>query len=566
MKLEKFFVKNFRSIQRLEINTAESSIITLIGSISVGKSSVLRSLELFWNEYLYDQERENLQDRIFFSNVQHRQKQTSIEAEWHFLCTNETVEQTQFDDSDKIKQFLMEKNPSKIILKIKFDPANDKKPERYVGWRERDSEQPKDKELFNNSIQWMTDDPYSSEIENFHLDFGSRLIFRFRADFNVNVELYINKLQEKPKEKKSLEKLISKVFGENIVIDYVERPNGKNKSMFHKAVILRRDDGTVQPFAFLSHSSKKLLAMLMTINTSNNHYPESTNGKLHESLILPKILLIDSPEIGDPRAQRALAEILIDYAHPHQIFLSTQSPRFMLGSVYLVKLYNSSTIVTPITTQTDIEQIVSILGIKPSDSLSSDAVVFVEGITDAVVFRIFLEKIERAENLIQGPLVSFVPVDGWSKMTFTISLRILKSKFVRTYAYAIVDGDTWSQADHFQKDHFQKIQHSFENMFGHKTFLRLKEECLESIFLANPSCISKLYSADVNIVRERINHYKNLAFKDKDCLKELVKEFSSHSHIYASDIASKLAYEFEIDQIPDRILRLFRKILWDSKK
>lgn len=561
MKLEKFSIKNFRSVQRLEINTADSSIITLIGSISVGKSSVLRSLELFWNEALYDQEREGLEDRIFFSNVQKRTEKTNIEAEWHFITTNRTIEQIQFEGS-VIKQFLIEKNPSKIILKLHFDPATDKKPARYVGWKNHAEKTDANSTIESNGIQWMTYDPYSQEIEKFHLEFGSHLLFRFRSDFNINTELYIKKLQEKPKEKENLEKLVSQVFGEPITFDYMANHHtDKNRNpMFDKAVILKRN-GTVQPFKFLSHSSKRLLAMLSILNTSSNHYPENTKGKLAESIILPKILLIDSPEIGDPRSQRALTDILIEYSQHHQIFLATQSPRFMLGHAYLVKLRYSSTVVTPITSQEDLDQVVQLLGIKPSDSLSSDAVVFVEGITDSTVFRVFLEKIIESENLPRGPLVSFVPVDGWNKMTFTISVRILKSKFVRTHAYAIVDGDTWRQSEIFHK-----IQNSFENIFGHKNFLRLKEECLETIFLNNPRIIAKVFSVNDFKVRERIAFHKKFDLKDKDVVRELVKEYTGSSEIYSSEMALKFAREFEESEIPDRIQRLFRKILWDSKE
>lgn len=72
MRLENFKIQNFRSIQRLEINCEESNILTLIGSISVGKSNVLRSLELFWNDSIYEQEIQSLQDRLFYSEIQQR--------------------------------------------------------------------------------------------------------------------------------------------------------------------------------------------------------------------------------------------------------------------------------------------------------------------------------------------------------------------------------------------------------------------------------------------------------------------------------------------------------------
>ena len=172
-----------------------------------------------------------------------------------------------------------------------------------------------------------------------------------------------------------------------------------------------------------------------------------------------------------------------------------------------------------------------------------------------------MAKIERSENLSRGPLVSFVPVDGWSKMTFTISLRILKSKFVRTHAYAIVDGDTWRQTESFHK-----IQNSFERMFGHKNFLRLKEECLETLFLANPYCIAKVFSVPEEEIIRKIAYYKKFSKKDKDCVRELTKEYYKPNPVYTADTALLFAREFAVDQIPDRIQRLFRKILWDSNQ
>lgn len=237
----------------------------------------------------------------------------------------------------------------------------------------------------------------------------------------------------------------------------------------------------------------------------------------------------------------------------------------MLGSAYLVRLFNSSTIVSHINTQKDINKVVKILGIKPSDSLSSDAVVFVEGITDAAVFRIFMEKIEAHENLSKRPIITFIPVDGWTKMAFTISVKILKSKFVRTNAYAIVDGDTVSQTKSFNK-----IQNSFESVFGHKSFLRLKDECLESIFLKYPSHIANVLKIKEKIVINKIKELKKFAKKDKEILKEILSEYIQQNKIdkgkfvYSSLIASNIARKFEYEDIPDRIQKLFRKVLWDT--
>jgi predicted ATP-dependent endonuclease of OLD family len=564
LRLEKFSIKNFRSLQDLQFNCEEYNIITLIGSISVGKSNILRSLELFWNSALYEQERKSIQDRQFFSEIQKRARDTKIEATYYFSCKNKTIEQTQF--TGIVKQFLLENKPSIIVIKFIFDPNKDKKPARWVGWvpqNETEENFEKLDQKNGHGIYWMIEDPYSQYVEEFHLELGHRLIYRFRAEWDIDVELYLKKLQEKPNEKKNLEDLISRVFGENMKIEYIERPHHKsNGNMFNKAVIFRRRNKSILPFTFLSHASKRLIAMLSVLTNSNNHYPHNANHVVKENFILPKILLIDSPEIGDPRSQRALAEIFIEYSENHQIFLTTHSPRFMLGSTYLVRLYNSSTIASHINTQNDLEKVVDILGIKPSDSLSSDAVVFVEGITDAAVFRIFLKKIEENEKLSKQPVISFIPVDGWTKMTFTISLRILKSKFVRTKAFAIVDGDTWRQTRSFNR-----IQSSFESVFGHKSFLRLKDDCLESIFLKFPFHIAKGLDIKEKDVVDLITKLKNQDVKDKDILKQIIAVHSRNSNlkgqIYTSQHAISIAQQFTFEEIPDRIQRLFRKVLWD---
>lgn len=214
MRLEKFKIQNFRSIQRLEINCEESNILTLIGSISVGKSNVLRSLELFWNDSIYEQEIQSLQDRLFYSEIQQRTQETKIEGEWCFNCTNETVDSVQFEET-VLKDFLHEYKPAKIILKFAFDPSKDKKPARWIGWLPSDPDQDQSSEEYRKNghgINWLVKDPYSQYAEDFHLDLGSKLIYRFRAEWDINVELYLKKIQEKPQEKKSLENLISRVL------------------------------------------------------------------------------------------------------------------------------------------------------------------------------------------------------------------------------------------------------------------------------------------------------------------------------------------------------------------
>jgi predicted ATP-dependent endonuclease of OLD family len=393
-------------------------ILTFIGALSTGKSNILRSLELFWNPEIFKQELELAEERAFYSSFQENKNDNiDIEGEWVFNLRSQKEFFGLFYGTE-FYNFLEENNPKQLIIKLKFNPNENKtRPARFLGWTTNEN---------YNKITWFVEDPYSKLLEDFHYTFGNRLIFKFRGDF-PDVEKLLLSFQDKPEQLSYLESLFGRVLGEKIHFEFLESPNTSRKVIIDIGV-----NKSKLPYTFLSHSTKRLLAILTILTESNKPIIDELLGQ--KVFNPPKILLIDNPEVGEPKTQRKLADIFIEHAPPHQIILTTSSPRFMIGNVNLVKIRNSNSIVSPIESDSDIEEVVNLLGVRPSDSLSADAVVFVEGITDAAVLRVFQELVFQVYQSdpdhpkVRPPIIAFIPVGGWTKLSFTISVKVLKSR------------------------------------------------------------------------------------------------------------------------------------------
>jgi hypothetical protein len=263
-----------------------------------------------------------------------------------------------------------------------------------------------------------------------------------------------------------------------------------------------------------------------------------------------------------------LADLLVDNISNNQIIFSTASLRFLIGDLYLAHLDHNLTSLKKIdsTNDSDVELLVKTLGIRPSDSLSADAVIFLEGYIDKAVLETWYEIVQN--SLDEGqffyskriPRISFIPIDGWTKMSFIISVRILKEKFVRSKAFALVDGDTYESDPGL----FAKIFNSFERVFGEKTFFKLNEPCIESIMLNNPRAIAKVFKMNEQTLSKRIVKLRKKN-SDKEVLKIIYSEFAKtklREERYNSKIAQAIAQEFKYEEIPNKLIHIFKKIAW----
>lgn len=272
-----------------------------------------------------------------------------------------------------------------------------------------------------------------------------------------------------------------------------------------------------------------------------------------------QIIIIDDPGLYlHPKSERRLARKLEDFSIDHQILFSTHSTRLLIGHAYLVELIKGWTKVRPIRGEKSIKKVVKLLGIRPSDSLGADVVVFVEGKTDVRVFRVF-------EDLLLGDRmsrnrVSYIGVGGWTNMKFILSIELLKSKFVRSRAIAITDGDI------INSETYLKIKKNWASVFPENTFFSLKEECIESLFLNNPIVFQRVFLmkneslTSTNKVREFIERNRERGISDKTIIRNIIERFSSGKR-YKSSVAERLARSFKVNEIPEYLVKFFNEFI-----
>jgi predicted ATP-dependent endonuclease of OLD family len=275
-----------------------------------------------------------------------------------------------------------------------------------------------------------------------------------------------------------------------------------------------------------------------------------------------QIVIIDEPNLHlHPKGERKIARILEKISNTHQIFFSTHSTRVLIGHAYLVELVKGFTKMKPIRGERSMRKVVKLLGIRPSDSFGSDTVVFVEGLTDARVFRVFEDLIREIDfSKVFLFRVSYIGVGGWTNVKFVLSLELLRSKFVRSRAIAITDGDITGTETYFS------LKKNWESVFPKSSFFTLHEQSIESLFLNNPLVFLRVKFKPQNklpslgeledyIKKERM---KGLS-SDKTITRKIIENLFGLR--YKSLIAEKLAKSFKKSEIPKYIVDFFNEFI-----
>ncbi len=159
------------------------------------------------------------------------------------------------------------------------------------------------------------------------------------------------------------------------------------------------------------------------------------------------VLAVEEPENSiHPRTQRILAETLWRHAEDRQILISTHSPSLVssypLESVNLITREDGSSSIVAVD-DTNVRRVVDELGIRPSDVLESDALVFVEGESDEKVFKAWYDTLRTStgnEDMARIHCL-FLGVWGLDNLPFYLDSKILKSRRLQPGIFHIVDGD-----------------------------------------------------------------------------------------------------------------------------
>jgi ABC-type multidrug transport system ATPase subunit len=213
-------------------------------------------------------------------------------------------------------------------------------------------------------------------------------------------------------------------------------------------------------FSFDQVDIKKALAPSLMVETDNidKMIPALSQGAGTQNFLIlalaqyyasgkfPRDLIIafEEPEISlHAGAQRKMWALINNLSQiiQQQIFVTTHSTIFIdenVDNIYLVKKRGGETTITPPKLNAEI---LKTLGIRGSDYFHSDALIFVEGLSDYKVFRSWAEASPPASWT--GIYFTFVPLGGLSALS-----DFKREDFLRltNRIYCIIDSDKSSRS------------------------------------------------------------------------------------------------------------------------
>ena len=551
MRINKLSLQNFRSIPHLKLDTLHN-LNCFIGAHNSGKTNVLDGISVFWDPFLRAKVQQNQLKKESLGQIVHQappilsyisdsniirgsfelEVKKSLES-WRdnsylndiFVKTASLHTQNQsydfFNDFlEKLEEIANLSNISafKFIMTLSQEQLLFVVQECYLKLSD------------GESLPLITD-----VLSIIQQAIGTAFIRRF--DEKTEYEFLNEKISRIIKRKDykaitALENFLKDVIGQEFIFELSE----------DQTVEVTIEQAFTSPLWRMSTGTIRIISLAYLLTAS------STN----------QIIIIDDPGLYlHPKSERKLAKKLEVFSSDHQIFFSTHSTRLLIGHAYLVELRKGWTKVSPIRGEKSMKKVVNLLGIRPSDSLGADVVVFVEGKTDTKVFRAF-------EDLLLGnriPLnrVSYIGVGGWTNMKFVLSIELLKSKFVRSRAIAITDGDI------VNSEAYLKVKRNWTSVFPENTFISLREECIESLFLNNPVVFERVFakiseSFSLNEVQEFIKRNRERGISDKTITRNITERYLSGKK-YRSSVAERLAKSFEKDEIPKYVTKFFNELV-----
>ncbi|MHA1226687.1 MAG: ATP-dependent nuclease, partial [Candidatus Hodarchaeales archaeon] len=424
---------------------------------------------------------------------------------------------------DKVTEKVQAENLAGFVFKIALNKENFTLTKEEIGLKTR-----------NGEILDFNDEVLPIEI--IQEAFASTFIKRFDEKLDSQKELQSNLMKLlREKDYKTLDKI--EEFLRDVLSQKFRFELGARIANKGQTIDVTVEDAFTSPLWRISSSTKRIISIAYLLSSTP----------------IDQIILIDEPSLFlHPRGERALARRLERLSRKHQIFFSTHSSRLLIGYAYLVDLYKGWTKIRPIRGEKTMKKVVRILGIRPSDSFGSDVVVFVEGRTDERVYRVFEDIIIGDHIRASRNRVRYIGVGGWTNMKFVLSIELLKSKFVRSKAIAITDGDI------VHSETFDRVKANWNEVFPKNTFFSLHEECIESLFLNNSDVFLRTFGSSIinqDQLQEFIARRRNRGVSDKTIMIELLETFFGKR--YRSSLAETLAKKFKREEIPQYLRDFF---------
>lgn len=485
MKIKSFEIKNFRSIRKIHVETKD--LMVFIGKNNAGKSNILRGLNSFFERKVNSEDipperfqAKEIELTINFTDVP-REVRKKLDILEHDLTITRKFQIT--DDNVKLGEELINKREVKHGFSNELTKVSDVRkfitdalPKYYYVPALRNLA---DSEKFKKG----------SLMQDLLLPFLDDSIF----DDGLSISENLHEIQ-----------------------DIMQKRSAAIEANLNRLLIGRIEDFKRVLFSFDQIDIKKALAPSLMVETENINrlIPALNQGAGTQNFLIlalaqyyasgkfPRDLIIafEEPEISlHAGAQRKMWALITNLSQiiQQQIFVTTHSTIFIdenVSNIYLVKKKNGETTITPSNLNTEI---LSILGIRGSDYFHSDALIFVEGLSDYKVFRSWAEA--RPPNSWTGLYFTFVPLGGLSALS-----DFKREDFLRLthQIYCIIDSDKSSKSSRI-KSVSREIVEKVQQLGGKIKMLNVRslenyftEEAVREIWPKGTSVIDSMKFSD----------------------------------------------------------------------
>ncbi len=255
---------------------------------------------------------------------------------------------------------------------------------------------------------------------------------------------------------------------------------------------------------------------------------------------------VEEPETYlHPKAQIGLFQFLREESKSKRIYIATHSTSIAascpLSSLFIVQRGpDKATVVVPVTAK-EAPEVIEQLGVKPSFSFESDAIVFVEQPEHVLIFEAWARKFNFHIR------VQFLDMEGANTLHYYANTRIAMSSFVHTLVFAVF-GNGSDAASRCRKPLIERLQlppeqvvtTDFPDLEGYLLDANLIKSAFPSISLSAQDLDTRLLAALTSA-------------EQKKALNELLTQFRLGE--YDGNVGARLASL--MGEIPPAIRQLF---------
>lgn len=537
MKISDLHIKNFRSIEELQLNNIDN-LTYLVGRNNAGKSNILKALLTFFNNKITSEdfpkhnEDEFCEIRVDFTDLTPNIKELlSLEDDVKKLEIKK-----EFSGTKTPKIFINEKEIAKY--KSAKEPIRDFRDKfhkflplyYYIPALRnlKDEEAWKSNSLIKSLLEPLIKETASpTDSVDYYLEKIKQLIIKESKQMNENINEF---LKDRLDDFEHLDISINNVDVSLKTQLTVTTTGGQEVSASEQGA-----------------GSQNFIILAL----AQHHAHSRTNRAL--------ILAFEEPEISlHPQGQRSMSmaiQSLLNNDRSIQIFLTTHSSVMLgqeKGKILLVRKNDEKTVLNSI--DGDFKDIVDELGITGGDIFQSDALIFVEGRSDYLILKQWSNALEkRDKNSLWNSLrITFIHLDG------TFGLKEYDNKDFKQLAtcsnlFAILDSDRTAENQEPTSNVMQAKQ-KIEKAGGQAFILQYR--AIESYFTQEAA----LRVLDLSHLG-KINPYDDVKeFLKKACDFDMKKYRASvEGHRIAKYMAGKNQIPKEIEEILNEIATITAK-------